>query len=316
MIIEKKIYYSGILLILIIAAMLLSHLLQNSKEKRSHAPFYPNFVRDFEELTLTKADESVTLLKRDGKWLVSGGTIAYEADSVKIISLITKIQEMKGDIFVGKSRNNDLEYGLAGDSAFFVQAKDAEFTLGKRSENWRHNYFRRNNDDNIYLVGGGIGFAFKTDINEWRSKILFDFNPDDINDIVSGEFRLTKEDGKWILNESLEANPDSVAKFLKDISELDAGNWDYTYSIPDEVSGLNNPTQKIVLNQEYSLIIGNIDGERPRYFVRVNDGEQIVYIFKSQAERLILTHERLTNTNEQSAEIMRTLIEEFQSRQQ
>lgn len=333
MVTAKKTLYSGVLLVLIIAAMILSHTLQNSTVKKSETPFYPKFLENFGKIILTKGEETVILSKENGLWLTALGSkpeIKYAADSVKVISIVTKIAEMKRDVFVGVNKENDSEYGLTGDSAFIVNIFDnqdkriGDFILGKKSENWRFNYFRENGSDKIYLVGGGIGFAFKTDINEWRSKILFKFKPEDITEIAAqyqnGIFNIKKDGEKWVLNEKYEANADSVIKFLKDIAELDAGSWDYTYSIPSEISGLGNPSQKYTISQndgmEISLVIGNLDGERPRYFVRANDNEQIVFIFKSQAERLILNNEKLTNTNEQTEAILKKQLEEYEARQQ
>jgi len=247
-----------------------------------------------------------------------------------VISIVNKIAEMKRDIFVGTNKTNDAEYGLVGDSAFSVKIFDGqdlqigEFVLGKKSENWRFNYFRQSGSDRIFLVGGGIGFAFKTDINEWRNRALFAFKPEDVEKISAEYpnevFNIEKDGARWILNEKLEANADSVVGFLKDMVELDAGGWDYTYSIPEEVSGLANPSQKYEILQndgkEYTLFVGNIDGERPRYFVRANGGEQTAFLFKSQVQRLKLSKERITNTNEQSEKIMQKMLEEYQARQQ
>ncbi|MDR0304028.1 MAG: DUF4340 domain-containing protein [Chitinispirillales bacterium] len=334
MITAKKTLYSGILLVLVIAAMILSNALQNSSVKKNEAPFYPRFAENFGKIILEKGNETVILSKEDNLWLAAfelNPKIKYSADSVKVISIVNKIAEMKRDVFVGTNKANDAEYGLTGDSAFIVKIFNKQnmqignFVLGKKSENWRFNYFRENNSDKIYLVGGGIGFAFKTDINEWRNKVLFEFKPENISEITAEYpdevFNIKKDDAKkWVLNGKFDANTDSIVKFLKDVTELDAGDWDYTYSIPDEISGLVNPSQKYTISQndgkEYTLLVGNIDGDRPRYFVRANNGEQIAYIFKSQAQRLILSRERITNTNEQSEEIMKKMLEEYQAKQQ
>jgi len=339
MVSAKKTLYSGILLILIIAAMILSNALQNSSVKKNETPFYPKFTENFGKIILSRSDETVILSKEGDSWFAALGIepeIKYAADSVKVISIVNKIAEMKRDIFVGTNKTNDAEYGLTGDSAFTVKIFNkqdmqiGDFVLGKKSENWRFNYFRQSGSDKIFLVGGGIGFAFKTDINEWRSKVLFAFKPENVTEItaeypnegsLSKEvFNIKKDGAKWILNEKFDANTDSIARFLKDIVELDAGSWDYTYSIPDEVSGLAKPSQKYSILQndgkEYTLVVGNLDGDRPRYFVRADGDKQIAFIFRSQAQRLILSKERITNTNEQSEKIMQKMLEEYQARQQ
>jgi len=333
MISAKTTLYSGILLLLIVAAMILSNALQNSSAKKNETPFYPQFIENFGKIVLNRGDETVILSKEGDSWFAALGVapeIKYAADSVKVANVVNKIAEMKRDIFVGTNKTSDAEYGLVGDSAFSVKIFNkqdmqiGDFVLGKKSENWRFNYFRQSGSDKIFLVGGGIGFAFKTDINEWRNKVLFTFKPEDITQITAeypGEVFSIKKDGeRWILNEKFEANADSVVRFLKDIVELDAGNWDYTYSISDKISGLANPSQKYGILQndgkKYTLIVGNIDGERPRYFVRANDDKQIAFLFRSQVQRLKLSKERITNTNEQSEKIMQKMLEEYQARQQ
>jgi hypothetical protein len=333
MITTKNVLYSAVALILVSLAMVLSHVLQNSSVKKNEAPFYPRFLENFGKIILAKNEETVILSKEGDLWLTALGSnpdTKYRADSVKIISIINKIAEMKRDVFVGTSKANDLEYGLTGDSAFTVKIFDkqnmqtGDFILGKKSENWRFNYFRENNSDKIYLVGGGIGFAFKTDINEWRYKKLFEFNPEKITEIAAEYpqevFSIKKDSVKWVLNEKYDANTDSIVKFLKDVSQLEAGDWDYSYFISSEISGLANPSQKYSILQEdgkiYSLIIGNIDGDRPRYFIKANNDNQIAYIFKSQAEFLKLNRERICNTNEQTEKIMQKMFEEYQARQQ
>jgi hypothetical protein len=304
--IVKKVCYSGAILVLIIAATLLSSHLQNSKEKKKFNPFFPQFVQNVGKIVLTQGGETAILYKENGKWFVATGENPekkYTADSVKAISIADKIGGMKQNNFVGSNKNNFEKYGFEDDSTFFVQIFDyknkqiGNFILGKKSENWRENYFRKIGDNNVYLVGGGIAYAFKSDANEYRVKKLFDFNAEDITQIKmrydDKNFTITKDSSNnWINDDSTSVEVDLITNLIAEFAELEANTWDYSYSVTDEISGLDSPTAQyeITLKDEsaLSLVVGNLDGDRPRFFVKVNDNPQVAFIMRSVIMRLKL----------------------------
>lgn len=300
----KKVIYSGVILLLIIAAMFVSNLLENSKEKKTFAPFFPNFADKAGKIVLTQGEESVIISKNDKNWFVALSAIPdlqYPADSVKVMSVIQKIAEMKQDNFVSKNSDNFALYGLEGDSVYSVQIFDTtdkqvgDFLLGRRSENWRFNYFKIAGKSEVFMVGGGIGYAFNSDINEWRARKLFDFNPNDVVEITAVENGTTNSVNKdsagvWTFADGSAANADSITNYILEFVNLDANDWDYSYSIPDEISGLTeNATQYTLTSKDGSkitLTVGNIDGDRPRFFVRYNNNPQIAFVLRSQILRL------------------------------
>jgi hypothetical protein len=303
--IVKKVFYSGIILVLIVAMILVSSFLENSKEKKRFAAFYPQFEQQVGKIVLTQNEMTAILTKENGLWFVSNGInpeIKYPADSVKVLSVVNKIAEMKKDNYVGANKENFAQYGFEDDSTFFVQIFDSrhnkigDFFLGKKSENWRFNYFRKVGDNAVYLVGGGIGYAFKSDVNEWRIRKLFNFNPENITQITAQydgqNIIILKDSTAWIFSDSTSVNSDEVTNLIKEFAELDAGDWDYSYSISDEISGLDNPSAQYTLTlkdgQKHSLIVGNMDGERPRFFVKYDDNPQIAFVFRSVISRLKL----------------------------
>ena len=304
--IVKKVCYSGAILVLVIIAMLLASYLQNSKEKKKFNPFYPQFEQNVGKIVLTQGGETAILYKENGKWFVATGENPekkYSADSVKALSITDKIAGMKQNNFVGSNKNNFEKYGFEDDSTFFVQIFDSknkkvgDFILGKKSENWRENYFRKVADNNVYLVGGGIGYAFKSDANEFRVKKLFDFNSEDITQIKmrydDQDFTIIKDSSdNWINDDSTPADVDLITNLITEFAELEANTWDYSYSITDEISGLDSPTAQYEItlkdSSTFSLVVGNLDGDRPRFFVRVNDNPQIAFIMRSIIMRLKL----------------------------
>jgi len=300
----KKVIYSGAILLLIIAAMFVSSFLENSKEKKTFAPFFPRFAENAGKIVLTQGDNSVILSEMDGLWFVAWSVLPdllYPADSVKVLSVIQKIAEMRQDNFVGRNRDNFALYGLEGDSVFSVQIYDrderkvGDFLLGKRSDNWRFNHFRLANSNDVYLVGGGIGYAFKAEVNEWRNRRIFNFNPNDIVEVIAEQDGVTSSaqknpDGTWTFADGSPANSDAIASYIGEFFDLNAGDWDYSYSIPDEISGLANPAARHTLvssdGSKIMLDIGSPDGDRPRFFVRYNNNPQIAFVFRSQVLRL------------------------------
>jgi len=304
--IVKKVCYSGAILVMIIAAMLLTSHLENSKEKKKFNPFYPQFDQNVGKIVLTQNGETAILCKENGKWFVATGENPekkYSADSVKALSIADKIAGMKQNNFIGSNKSNFEKYGFEDDSTFFVQIFDSknkqvgDFIIGKKSENWRENYFRKTADNNVYLVGGGIGYAFKSDANEFRVKKLFDFDIKDITKIKARyddkNYTIIKDSSdSWINGDSTPIDANLVTNLIMEFAELEANTWDYSYSIPDEISGLDNPTAQyeITLKDEsvFSLVVGNLDGDRPRFFVKVNDNPQIAFIMRSIIMRLKL----------------------------
>ena len=301
----KKVIYSGAVLLLIVFAMLIAHFLENSRERRTFAPFFPRFAEQAGKIVLTQRDVSVVLSLRDGRWFVAFKDfpeLQYPADSVKVLSVIEKIADMRQDNFVGRNTNNFAHYGLVGDSVYSVQIYDragkqvGDFLLGRRAENWRFNHFRLANSNDVFLVGGGIGFAFSSDINEWRDRRLFSFDPLQLTEIIThidGITSIAKLSGdNWTFADGSEINPEIIGNYIRGILTLSAGDWDYSYSIPDEVSGLRNPSTIHTLvfadGSKITLAIGNQDGELPRFFARVNDNPQIAFVQRSPILRLRL----------------------------
>ena len=300
----KKVIYSGAVLLLIIAAMLVANFLENTKEKRTFMPFFPKFVEQAGGIVLTQGENSVILSKRDGLWFVALSAVPdlqYAADSVKILSVVQKIAEMRQDNFVSRNRDNFALYGLVGDSVYSVQIYDrdgrqtGDFLLGRRAENWRFNYFRLANSNDVFLVSGGIGFAFNSEINEWRDRRMFHFNPAEVVEIIAIENGIRKgaskdSAGVWTFADGSPANPEAMTNYINEFFALTAGDWDYTYSLPDEITGLANPAAHYTLissnGSSITLAVGNPDGERPRFFVRYNDNPQVSFVFRSQIQRL------------------------------
>jgi len=300
----KKVIYSGIILLLIIAAMFVANFLENSKEKRTFAPFFPRFAEQAGKIVLTQGENSVILSQQGGLWFVAFTEVPelqYPADSVKVLSVIQKIAEMRQDNFVSKNSDNLATYGLVGDSVYSVQIFNREgnqtgdFLLGRRSENWRFNYFKLAGASEVFMVGGGIGYAFNSDINEWRQRRVFDFNPSEIIEIIATEDGSTNSvskdsTGTWAFANGTLANADTIASYINEFVTLSVNDWDYTYSIPDKISGLGEPSAHYTLiskdGTKITLAVGNIDGDRPRFFVRYNDNPQIAFVLRSQILRL------------------------------
>lgn len=300
----KKVIYSGIILLLIIAAMFTANFLENSKEKKSFASFFPRFAENAGKVVLTQGENSVTLSLQEGRWFVNFTEVPelqYPADSVKVLSIIQKIAEMKQDNFVSKNSDNLATYGLTGDSVYSVQIFNREnnqtgdFLLGKRSENWRFNYFKLAGTSEVFMVGGGVGYAFNSDINEWRQRRIFDFNPAEIVEIIATEDGSTNSVSKdsagvWTFANGDKADSDTIASYIGEFLSLSINDWDYTYSTPDEISELEEPALNYTLiskdGTKFKLAVGNIDGDRPRYFVRYNDNPQVSFILRSQILRL------------------------------
>jgi hypothetical protein len=303
----KKVLFSGAILALVAGAMLLSSFLANTQEKRRLIPFFPHFAQNAGRIVLTQGGQTAILTRQNGAWFVSIGQRPdnlYPADSVKVMSIITKIAEMTPDNFVGSNQENFAQFGFENDSTYFVQIYDVhgmlvgDFILGNRAENWRLNFFRRIGDNNVFLVSGGIGFAFNVDPNEWRIRRIFDFNP---SDIVQISARHTDQNYTLVLNEeenwifaadSSIANQQDVVNMIGEFMQLTANDWDYSYMISDQMAGLNNPSAEYTFTLKdgtvHTLAVGNIDGERPRFFVRYNNSPQIAFILRSPILRLRL----------------------------
>jgi hypothetical protein len=303
----KKVCFSGAILVLVAAAMFLSSFLADSQEKKRQIPFFPHFAQNAGRIVLTQGGITTILTRENGSWFVSiaeNPDILYPADSVKVMSIVEKIAEMIPDNFVGSNREHFAQFGFESDSTYFVQIYDfhgmqvGDFILGSRAENWRLNFFRRIGDNNVFLVGGGISFAFNIDPSEWRIRKLFDFDPNDIAQIsaryTDQDYTLVKNSqGFWVFAaDSTAPNPQNVVAMISEFMQLTVGDWDYSYMISDQMAGLDNPSAEYAITLTngtvFTLAVGIQDGERPRFFARYNNSPQIAYIFRSPILRLRL----------------------------
>ena len=303
----KKVCFSAVVLAFVAGAMLLSSFLANTQEKRRNTPFFPHFGQNAGRIVVNQGQGGLIFSRQNGEWFVAISQRPeqlYPADSVKIMGLVERIAAMTPDNFVGSNQEFLAQYGFESDSAYFIQIHDfhgqqvGNFILGARAENWRLNFFRRRGDNNVFLVGGGLGYALNIDPNEWRIRRIFNFAPNEIVKIAARytdqDYTLVKdEEDKWVFADKKTAPEEgSVVRMIEEFMQLTAADWDYSYSISDREAGLDNPSAKYTLTlrdgREFTLEVGERDGERPRFFVRYNDSPQIAFIFRSQILRLRL----------------------------
>ena len=272
----------------------------HEKKLEMAMPLFPDF--DKEEVTkieIVATDETTTLSKRDGKWVVASMD-NYPADSEGVAQLLTKVAELKNTQRVSNNpdKQSEFEVDSTGVEAKLMDVNDkllAHLLVGKITPGFLSSYVRAAASNDVYVAQGSLQSVFNKGTRTWKDRTIFDFNKGIATQLnISSseetiELRLD-ENGVWQMLKPVAAtaNTTEVDNLLTTLSGL---NTDDFAEANDDLAayGLDVPQSTIsaVLNDGTTATLHIGKEEEGKLYVKRDDTETVFRLFKSNVDRLI-----------------------------
>jgi len=296
-----------ILLIALIIFAVLVFLLEKpfedkSKKAREEAgPLFSELQIDkVKKIQVKKGgDTIVSLIYRDNAWFVVGDE-EYPADQGLVKEALDKIQKIQRINLASRKKDKHAMFevapGIATEVILFGpdEKEMAHLMIGKSGPDLFSTYVRSADSDDVFLNEEHLQGQFNREVNNWRDKQIFDFDPNGAT-----ELEIAKKEETIILSKDTEQNwhleqPVSslaekaeVEKILRALASLRAA--DFASKEETKESGIDQPTCQISVElkdgQKKTLLIGNSKGEH-QYYAKNEEKKYIYVLYKSTVDNL------------------------------
>jgi hypothetical protein len=168
-----------------IAVLLIAILIDKSR-KSSDIPTIHPWKGDVNEISITKPDGNINLLKKDGKWTINNRD--FILDNEKIERLIGHLRDIMITDFITKRPLYE-QYSLSDDKGMRVKVKQngglvRDLIVGGPSvATYRHTYVKFPDKPEIYLVAGRLDAEVRQNENDYRSLEIFALGHEDIQSL-------------------------------------------------------------------------------------------------------------------------------------
>lgn len=194
---DKKIKKEYIILAVVIAALLLYLVLKKTDKVHYELPeLKPIETNVLTKIEIKKPDETLTLVKKDEKWLIAPKD--YPTDETKITGITDTVKGLKLTALASRAKNYT-RYDLGEDKVILVKAyrEDKvvrEFEIGKTTPSNNHTFVKVKDDDNVYHAAKSFRRDFDKKVNDLRDKVVMKLDKNEISEI-----QLDKKEGEKYL---------------------------------------------------------------------------------------------------------------------
>lgn len=173
--IMKKEYLILILLILALSAYLFF-----KTEDKDHFPV-PSVAKmtpgNISGLEITKKEDTIHLVKQDGKWMLQG--LDRPADNAAVDNILDVLKDFRLSALVSQKKDVN-RYELDKDNKIDVKVIEGdspvfEFSLGKTAPTYNHTFVMVAGDSNIYHAKGNFRSDFDKTAEDLRDKTVLTF---------------------------------------------------------------------------------------------------------------------------------------------
>lgn len=283
----KNLLYLVGVLIVAIAAIILSNKLGDKKPSAQSLQFFPGLTSKNISSVLIINSTGASMLHRKGDvWVVSPGSNDqmgksietskgalngsssdnissknFPTDSASVATVIDKITSMKKDVLISENPNKQKLFEVDSTTGTYVEVWDqtgksiGAVKIGKSGPDWSSNYVRQIGSNSVYNVNGSIGYSFFSETSRWRDKKITKIDKSVITKVT-----LTKKDGSvltiakadsgnsWKITEPV-TDSAKLDKVDDMISAISLLNADSfeDSTVSDSALGFNNPEAAVVV---------------------------------------------------------------------
>ena len=178
-----------------------------------------------DEMIITKGESTITLQKKDTKWLI--GTEAFPADHSAVENILTKMKDLEVVDLI--SEKGYLEkYGLVPEKYTEVQIKKdgsvfRKIHFGKKSPTNRHTFITLESGKAVYLASGVFDGLLNKTVDQLRDKTIIKISRDAVS-----SFKVTQKGRSFVFEKKhVEQAPveDGNAKNKEEKPEKNEDVW-------------------------------------------------------------------------------------------
>jgi len=140
---------------------------------------------DVTKVQMTRGGETVTLARKDGRWVIEPQGWAVDPKTAQ--EILEAITGLNLTALVSESKSYAV-YELDDERKANVKAWQneqlrREFDVGKAAPSFRHTFVRPAGDDRVFHAQDNISFRFRMAVDDLRDKAVLAFNPEEIEEI-------------------------------------------------------------------------------------------------------------------------------------
>ena len=228
---KTPIIMGGVFILLVIVFMLTN--LNRREVSQGAVPLFPEGLNpDIDRIEFTSTTRgNIVLQRQDGVWNLTK-PVMYRVDENIIYSMLQELHEMQVDGVVtdDEGKRNDFEADDASGTEMKVYDGEdllLDVVVGRHSIDMAHTYVWDRKDGDITLWRGLFTSYSSTDIDGWRDKTVYSFNPGDIIKVEvtdsAGTRVLNHPDTTWTFTDngaSLPVNDTKVSQYLAFLAGL------------------------------------------------------------------------------------------------
>ena len=194
---DNKIKKEYIILVVVIAALLLYLVFRKTDKVHYKLPeLKPIDAKVLTKIEITKPDGTLTLVKKDDKWLIDPK--GYPTDETKISGITDTVKDLTLSELASRAKNYSL-YDLAEDKGIHVRAyRDdkvvREFDIGKTAPSNNHTFVKIKGDDDVYYADKSFRRDFDKKVGDLRDRVVMKLDKNEISEI-----QLDKKEGEKYL---------------------------------------------------------------------------------------------------------------------
>ena len=310
---NKSTIILGIVFLILVVIYLVTSL--NPREvTKGASPLFEGTKPDIDKIEINSVIRGhIVLEKRNGLWYLKE-PFEYKAYDEQVESMLTDLFNTLVDIGAVSSRVEARDQFSVGDStgtsfkAYSAGELILDVIVGKQARDVGHFYARRRDSNNIELWRGMFSQETKREADDWRDKIMYSFNTDDIIAIEAVEGTNTRmldlPDSLWTYTENGVEKPIDLNK-TQSLTALIAGLQCDAFAYGEEIprAASKEPEVKVTFTvrngDRHTFFVWKADDDSPRYLVRKEDGDILYLFYQYRGSQLVIDYEKLKPDEEQ-----------------
>jgi hypothetical protein len=327
---SKKLTILAAILVIAVGLIVVSEKLSSKKSAADTSAFFPGFSSaDCGSFQIRDKSGTVKVEQKNGQWVVGsadaavtaqGGALAamdsssaaqnvqsYKADTAAVVVLLEKFQKMQRDVLVSTNPEKRALFEVDSANGIRVEVWNKAgrslgiFYAGKNGSDYSTHYVRSEGSDQVYAVAGGIRYSLYSDLNRWRDKTIFAFEPSSIRKltvavkdsatIVLERSKDSTQQSSWQMTapQTCKAKNSEADNLCLAFAKLQTSEWE-TAGLADTAMGLDKPaavvTAELENGQTRTLTVGKEKAGSGNLWTKASDQDFIFLMGKYNLTKL------------------------------
>ncbi|MCE5251867.1 DUF4340 domain-containing protein [bacterium] len=294
----------GAFLVLVLIFLITSY--NPPEETKGATALFPSEKPLIDKFEIKRANgESIVLEKKNSLWYITS-PFEYKASDVAIEQTITGLLNIQIDGVVSNRKEAQEKFGVSDSTGISLKAYSngksvLDVIAGKNTVDLTHTYVRMANSSDISLWRGLFARQIDKEIDDWRDKTIYSFNPGDILTVSIKQGSIIREavlqDTTWVYKENGKEKPVDQAKIKQSVNFIATMNCDTFAEGPDipraaEKAADTQVTFTVRNGDKHTYDVWTPgENDNGRYLVRKENGDILFRFYRFRGSRIILNYE-------------------------